>query len=404
MGTSQPFGLMRMSDCSRNVCRPSTGDLQSRASPRLGSHTWDHANSVSSGPERRHHKSKMWRPLLASVGCFSLGHLKRCPSHQQGWRVTLWSYSTQPKSAVIERCEGCSMDGDGLGSVSSGPMPKPVTSLKVSRWFGEGLRQWRRPSRASSATPRTQITSGTTYGRGAPPLPSTAPPTSPTSYGGGGGAGWPRLWSRLWGTLTLQWLGYWSCRGLRASKLLMVGWLCSWRTCGAMPCMPSLRGPPPVRRRRYLYLSVRGLLYLLLIWMWRRFKRRWTALGVILTLRPFRPHCQDLGSPRRRPGVHRLPQPQPPHQSPAPQSSHQDPNLRPGSEENGRGVPGQLSRPRGSVPRPELTPTRRGSRGRSLVWAVCYLSDGIMRRARRWAWVLRGPADLPSRDGILMGF
>ena len=39
-----------------------------------------------------------------------------------------------------------------------------------------------------------------------------------------------------------------------------------------------------------------------------------------------------------------------------------------------------------------------------MVWAVPYLSDGIMRRAQRWAWVLRGPADLPASDGILMGF
>ena len=41
---------------------------------------------------------------------------------------------------------------------------------------------------------------------------------------------------------------------------------------------------------------------------------------------------------------------------------------------------------------------------RALVWAVPYLSDGIMQRARRWAWLLRGPADLPPSNGILMGF
>ena len=52
----------------------------------------------------------------------------------------------------------------------------------------------------------------------------------------------------------------------------------------------------------------------------------------------------------------------------------------------------------------ELTPTHRESRGGSLVWAVPNLSDAIMRRARRWAWVLRGPVDLPPSDGILMGF
>ena len=69
-----------------------------------------------------------------------------------------------------------------------------------------------------------------------------------------------------------------------------------------------------------------------------------------------------------------------------------------------RGVPERLSRHRESVRQVELTPVRRGSRGGSLVWAVSYLSDGIMRRAWRWAWVLRGPADLPPSDGILMGF
>ena len=184
----------------------------------------------------------------------------------------------------------------------------------------------------------------------------------------------------------------------------MGGSLCSWRTYGAMPCRPNPRGPPPVLRRRYLYLFVRGLLYLLLIWMWRRLKRRWTALGLILILRPFRPRRSGPESPWHLPGVHRLPPPQPQHPSLSPQSSHRDPNLRPGLEKSGRGVPAHLSRPRESVRQVELTPMQRGSRGVSLVWAVAYLSDGIMRRARCWAWVLRGPADLPPRDGILMGF
>ena len=63
-----------------------------------------------------------------------------------------------------------------------------------------------------------------------------------------------------------------------------------------------------------------------------------------------------------------------------------------------------LSRPRESVRQLEPTPTRPESRVGSLVWAVPYLSDGIMRRARRWAWVLQGPADLPPSDGDTMGF
>ena len=58
------------------------------------------------------------------------------------------------------------MGGDGLGSVSSGPMPRPVASLKVNRWLGEELRQWRRPSRACSAIPRTRVTGGAACGGG----------------------------------------------------------------------------------------------------------------------------------------------------------------------------------------------------------------------------------------------
>ena len=107
-------------------------------------------------------------------------------------------------------------------------------------------------------------------------------------FGGGCGTGWPRLWSTLWGTLTLHLFGHWSCHGLMASKPLMGGWLCSWRTYGAMPCMPNQRGPLPVLCRRYLYQSVWGLLYLLLVWMWLRLIRRWAMVGVILILRPFR--------------------------------------------------------------------------------------------------------------------
>ena len=170
-----------------------------------------------------------------------------------------------------------------------------------------------------------------------------------------------------------------------------------------MPCMPNPRGPPPVLGRRYLYMSARGLPYLLLIWMWRRLKRRWTTMGVILVLRPFRPRRPGVESPRRLPGVHRMP-PQPQHPSTSPKSSHHHPNPRPRLEESRRGVPGHLSRPRESVRQVQSTPAHQGSRGGSLFWAVPYLSDGIMQRARQWPWVLRGPADLPPRDGILMSF
>ena len=76
------------------------------------------------------------------------------------------------------------MDGGDPGSVSSGPMPKPVATLQVSRWFGVELKQWRRSLQTSSATPRLVGIDGTAYGGDAPPLPSTSPPNSPTSFGG----------------------------------------------------------------------------------------------------------------------------------------------------------------------------------------------------------------------------
>ena len=137
--------------------------------------------------------------------------------------------------------------------------------------------------------------------------------------------------------------------------------------------------------------------------MWQRCKRRWTMVGVIVILRPLRPHRPGLESPGRLPGVHRLPSPQPRHPSQSPQSSHQDPNLRPGLEESGRSVPRYMSRPRDSLRQVELPPTRRGSRGGSLVLAPPYLCDGIMQRARWLTWCLRGPADVPQLDGILVG-
>ena len=143
----------------------------------------------------------------------------------------------------------------------------------------------------------TRVTSSTTYGKESLPPPSTAPPTSPTSFAGGGGASRPRLWSTLLGNLTIRWLQHWCCCGLMAFKLLMGGWLCSWQSSGAMPCMPNPRGPPQVRCQRYLYVSVRGLLYLLVTWGWRRLKKRWTMMRLILIQRPFRPHPRGLEGP-----------------------------------------------------------------------------------------------------------
>ena len=110
---------------------------------------------------------------------------------------------------------------------------------------------------------------------------------------------------------------------------------------------------------------------------WARLKRRWTMMGLILILRPFCQRRPGLESPRRLPGVHQQPPPQPPHPSSSPQSSHQDPNLRPRLEENGRGVQGQLSKPRELVRQVGLTPTPQESRGGPFVWAIPYLSDGV---------------------------
>ena len=101
--------------------------------------------------------------------------------------------------------------------------------------------------------------------------------------------------------------------------------------------------------RRYLYLSMRGLLYLLLIWMWRKLRRRWMTLGLIPIQRLLCPRRQSLDSHRRLPGLHQPPLPRPQRQRPSPQSSHQDLSLRPGWEESVRDVPGRLSKHRESV-------------------------------------------------------
>ena len=138
----------------------------------------------------------------------------------------------------------------------------------------------------------------------------------------------------------------------------------------------------------------------LLIWMWRKLKSRWTTLVLNLILRP---HCQSLESLWRLLGMHQLPYPQPQRPSPSPQSSQQDTTPRPGSEESVRGVPRRLCRQGESVRQVELTAARRGSTRGSLVWAVPYLSEGIVWRAQRWACGVRGPADLTPSDGIRMG-
>ena len=179
---------------------------------------------------------------------------------------------------------------------------------KAGHWFGEELRQWRRPSQTSSATPRMMVIDGTACGGGGgggAPLPSTPPPTSPIAFGGGAGGDWPRLWSTLWGTLTLQWLGHWSCRDLWASKLLLGAGCALGGPVGRHHVrhvrevvrgrwVRGTRACPGALGRGYPCLSLRGRLCLLLISMWRKHRRSWTALDLIRILRPFRPRHHSL--------------------------------------------------------------------------------------------------------------
>ena len=101
-----PSGVMcprlerrKISGCSRAVCKPSTGGLQSLENRHRDSHTWDRRVSASCGPERPHRLSRQWRRWRTSVGFSSCGSLKRCLSrqrdgkrfrgpirHYQGWR------------------------------------------------------------------------------------------------------------------------------------------------------------------------------------------------------------------------------------------------------------------------------------------------------------------------------
>ena len=272
--------------------------------------------------------------------------------------MTPWSYSSRPKLAVIERCAGRSLGGDGRWSVSSGPMPRLVASLRVSRWFGEGLRHWRRPSRASSATPRTRVTGGTAYAGGAPPPPSTVPPTSPTSFGGGG------RWRRL-ATAPEYALGYsdravvgalelpWPVGVQAADGGLVVLLADLW---GDAMYSKSVRSTSsaastvlvPVRAGPTLFLADMDVAEAEKEMDDARSDSDSTAVSSTLS---------SLESSRRLPGVHRLPPPQPLHRSPSPQSSHHDSNLRPRLKGSGRGVPRHLFRPREWVRHVELTPT-----------------------------------------------
>ena len=100
--TSQPCRQLRMSGCFPGVCEPSTGGLRSWVNQRSGNR--GHEGFVFSGLGRHRQKSKPWQPFLASVGCFSLESLKRCPSLQQAWLAIPWSCSSPPNWTVVRKC------------------------------------------------------------------------------------------------------------------------------------------------------------------------------------------------------------------------------------------------------------------------------------------------------------
>ena len=248
-----------MSDYSRVVSWPSTGGLRSLENRHRGNHTWGRRVSVSCGPEQFRRLSRQWQHWRASVGSSSCESLKRCPSRQRGWRVIPWSCLSLPKLVATRKCDGRFMSGDGRGSDSSDATPRPAASLKVNRWLGEGLRQWRGSSQTSSVIPHIVATDGIPCGGGALRPPSTAPQMWLTSSGGGGGRGWPQRWSTLWATLTLRWLGLWCFHGLLVARVLMSVWLCCWPPCGVTPCMQALSGSPRRRRWRCAQLLRRHL-------------------------------------------------------------------------------------------------------------------------------------------------
>ena len=83
-------------------------------------------------------------------------------------------------------------------------------------------------------------------------------------------------------------------------------------------------------------------------------------------------------------------------------NSRREPDLRSGAARGGCDLRGP-ARHREVAQQRSTATVNRGPSGESLVWAVPYLSSGIMRRTRRWAWVMQKPYGLPPRGGILMG-
>ena len=112
----------------------------------------------------------------------------------------------------------------------------------------------------------------------------------------------------------------------------------------------------------------------------------------------WRPRTRGVAPPRAAPlaRLQRL--------SPSEPSSHQLTGLRSTLGTTVNNVHGHPSRHRGTRRQGTVGQVHRGPRGGSLVWAVPYLSNGMMRRVRRWASVLQKPDTLSPSDGIPMGF
>ena len=404
-----PSGVMcprlkrrKISGCSRAVFKPSTGDLQSLENGHRDSHTWDRRVSASCGPERPHRLSRQWRRWRTSVGFSSCGSLKRCPSRQRDWQAIPWSCSSLPRLEATGKCGARFMSGDDHGSDSLDPTPRQAASRRVNRWLGEGLRQWKRSSQTSSVIPRIVTIGGIPCGGGALRPPSTALQMWPISFGGGGGNGWPRRWSTLWATLTLRWLGLWCFHGLWVAGLLVSVWLCCSPTCGVTPCMLIPKGSPRRRRWKSLPRCLRGLWYLFLIWMWRHIKGKWKTWSLIRILRPSPRSLRPPPCPQQAP----VAPPRSPHRPMVRgnvlHNSRQEPDLGSGAARGSCDLR-EPARHREVAQERSTATVNRGPSGESLVWAVPYLSSGIMRRARRWAWVMQKPDGLPPRGGILMG-
>ena len=133
------------------------------------------------------------------------------------------------------------------------------------------------------------------------------------------------------------------------------------------------------QRRQFLSRCLRGLWYLLLVWMWRKLRRRWMALSLIRILRLFCRRHQTRGTPLLLPETTQ-PSPFPPqHQSRIQPSARQAPSLRSPVGANGSGERERPVKLQDAKRSRTAGPLHRGQSGESLDWAVPYLSSSIMQ-------------------------